>query len=131
MGHSSTNPAQHPESGASHAPDRVDVPDEPSGRGHRSGGLSLALAALGIVYGDIGTSPLYAVKECFYGDHSVRPTPDNVLGVLSLIVWSLIAVVTVKYLAFIMRADNKGEGGIFALLALIPAGSDVRTRGSR
>jgi KUP system potassium uptake protein len=81
---------------------------------------SLALAALGIVYGDIGTSPLYAIKECFHGEHGVAATPANVLGVLSLVVWSLVVVVSFKYLAFIMKADNHGEGGIFALLALVP-----------
>jgi KUP system potassium uptake protein len=78
----------------------------------------LALGALGIVYGDIGTSPLYALRECFTGPHGISPTPDNVLGVLSLIFWSLIVVVSVKYLIFVMRADNRGEGGILALMAL-------------
>ena len=78
----------------------------------------LALAALGVVYGDIGTSPLYALKEVFAGAHPVPITPDNVLGILSLVVWSLVIVVSVKYVVFIMRADNKGEGGIMALMAL-------------
>jgi len=79
----------------------------------------LSLAALGVVYGDIGTSPLYALKEVFAGPHHPVPiTPDNVLGILSLILWSLIIVVTVKYIFFVMRADNKGEGGILALLVL-------------
>ena len=89
----------------------------------RPGPLALALGALGIVYGDIGTSPLYALRECFHGPHAVvgGPTEGNVLGVLSLVFWSLTMVVTVKYLGFIMRADNKGEGGIFALLALVPS----------
>jgi KUP system potassium uptake protein len=88
--------------------------------------VALALAALGIVYGDIGTSPLYALKECFHGTHGVQggPTHDNVLGVLSLVFWSLTLVVAVKYIGFIMRADNKGEGGIFALLALVPSKAD-------
>jgi KUP system potassium uptake protein len=81
----------------------------------------LALAALGVVFGDIGTSPLYTLHECVSAPHGVPPTPENILGVLSLILWSLTMVVTVKYLAFIMRADNHGEGGIFALLALVPA----------
>jgi KUP system potassium uptake protein len=90
------------------------------GRGPRGAALAgLALGALGVVYGDIGTSPLYAVRECFTGAHSVPPTPDNVLGVLSLIFWSLVFVVVVKYLVFVMRADNRGEGGILALLALV------------
>ena len=80
---------------------------------------TLTLAALGIVYGDIGTSPLYSVKEVFGGAHHPVPiTPDNVLGILSLFFWSLIIVVTIKYVGFIMRANNKGEGGIIALMTL-------------
>jgi KUP system potassium uptake protein len=92
------------------------------GRGHRTPQgalLPLALGALGVVYGDIGTSPLYALKECFTGPHGVEPTPQNVLGVLSLVFWSMTFVVTIKYLTFVMRADNRGEGGILALLALV------------
>jgi KUP system potassium uptake protein len=81
---------------------------------------ALSLAALGVVYGDIGTSPLYALKECVHGPHAVAVTQANVLGLLSLMVWSVVLVVSVKYLTFIMRADNQGEGGILALLALIP-----------
>ncbi|MBS2013131.1 MAG: KUP/HAK/KT family potassium transporter [Deltaproteobacteria bacterium] len=80
----------------------------------------LTLGAIGIVFGDIGTSPLYAFKECIHGEHHLEASSGNVLGVLSLIVWSLTLVVTVKYLLFVMRADNEGEGGIFALLALTP-----------
>jgi KUP system potassium uptake protein len=79
----------------------------------------LALAALGVVYGDIGTSPLYAVKECFSGQHGIAPTVENVLGILSLIVWSLNFVVSLKYISLVMRADNRGEGGILALMALV------------
>ena len=80
---------------------------------------TLTLAALGIVYGDIGTSPLYALKEVFGGSHHPVPiTPDNVLGILSLFFWSLIIIVTLKYVSFIMRANNKGEGGIIALMTL-------------
>jgi KUP system potassium uptake protein len=79
----------------------------------------LSLAALGVVFGDIGTSPIYALRECFFGEHSVAPTPTNVLGVLSLITWSLILVISIKYLVVIMRADNRGEGGIVALVALL------------
>ncbi len=78
----------------------------------------LMLGALGVVYGDIGTSPLYALRECFNKEHGVVATPENVMGLLSLIFWSLILVVTVKYLMFVLRADNKGEGGILSLLAL-------------
>jgi len=80
--------------------------------------LLLALGALGVVYGDIGTSPLYTVKECFHGSHAMTMTPDNILGVMSLIFWSLTMVVSVKYVMFILRADNHGEGGIYALAAL-------------
>jgi len=79
----------------------------------------LALAALGIVYGDIGTSPLYALRECFHGSHSLPPTPTNILGILSLVFWSLTLVISIKYLLFLMQADNRGEGGILALLALL------------
>jgi len=79
----------------------------------------LALTALGVVYGDIGTSPLYALRECFFGPHGVPPTHENVLGVLSLIVYSLLIIISVKYVAVVMRADNHGEGGILALTALI------------
>lgn len=81
--------------------------------------FTLSLTALGVVYGDIGTSPLYALKECFTGVHSVRPTPDNVLGVLSLVFWALVLVISVKYIGVVMRADNRGEGGILALMALV------------
>ncbi|MDE3152235.1 MAG: potassium transporter Kup [Gemmatimonadota bacterium] len=79
----------------------------------------LSLAALGVVFGDIGTSPLYSIKECFRPEYGIEPVRQNVYGVLSLIVWALILVVCVKYLVFIMRADNRGEGGILALLALL------------
>jgi KUP system potassium uptake protein len=81
--------------------------------------LLLCLASLGIVYGDIGTSPLYALRECFYGEHALPPSPANVLGVLSLILWSLILIISVKYLILILRADNRGEGGILALATLV------------
>jgi KUP system potassium uptake protein len=80
--------------------------------------LMLSLAALGIVFGDIGTSPLYAMRECLHGPHAVAPLRENVLGVLSLIFWSLTIVIGLKYLLYVLRADNKGEGGILALLAL-------------
>ena len=80
---------------------------------------ALAFTALGVVYGDIGTSPLYAIKECFAGLHSVPPTAQNVIGVLSLIFWSINFVVSFKYVSFVLRADNRGEGGVLALLALV------------
>ena len=88
----------------------------------------LTLGALGIVYGDIGTSPLYALRECFHGPHGIAPTPDNVLGVLSLIFWSLTLIVSIKYLIFVMRADNGGEGGILALMALVSRQDDAARR---
>jgi KUP system potassium uptake protein len=87
----------------------------------------LTVAALGVVYGDIGTSPLYTLRACMAGP-GVTPTAPDVLGVLSLVFWALTLVVTVKYLGFIMRADNRGEGGIFALLALLPERNQQRSR---
>lgn len=93
-----------------HAP-----PHPPHDRKHLR---KLALGALGVVFGDIGTSPLYAMRECFHGEHAIAPTRDNVLGVLSLIFWSLTIIVSLKYVAYVLRADNKGEGGILALMAL-------------
>ena len=83
---------------------------------------ALSLTALGVVYGDIGTSPLYALREAFHGSHAITLNTANVLGVLSLIFWSLVLIVSIKYLAFVMRADNKGEGGILALMALLGRG---------
>ena len=93
------------------------VPAEPQGAHLRK----VAIATLGIVYGDIGTSPLYALKDCF-GPNTIIPTPANILGVLSLIFWSLVLIVSVKYLAFVLSADNRGEGGILALMALTHPG---------
>ncbi|HEX2205567.1 MAG TPA: potassium transporter Kup [Longimicrobium sp.] len=90
----------------------------------------LALTALGVVYGDIGTSPLYALREAFSEESGITPTPENVLGILSLIFWSLIVVISVKYLAFVLRADNRGEGGMIALTALVaPRRTAVGVRG--
>ena len=110
------------EAGGAPAPREQPGHDHGHGHGHGHGGSTsaLALAALGVVFGDIGTSPLYALKECVNPPHGVAASAANVLGVLSLIFWSLILVVTIKYLTFIMRADNQGEGGILALLALAP-----------
>ena len=91
----------------------------------------LCLLTLGVVYGDIGTSPLYAIRECFSGPNRVAPTHDHVLGVLSLIFWALVIVISIKYLAFVLRADNGGEGGILALTALAtpitPSGKSERS----
>ena len=80
---------------------------------------ALMLGAIGVVYGDIGTSPLYAMKESFLGPHPMSVDRLHVFGVLSLIFWSLMLIVTAKYVAVAMRADNRGEGGSFALLSLI------------
>ncbi len=90
--------------------------------------LALSLTALGVVYGDIGTSPLYAVRECFFGLRAVPVTRENVLGILSLIFWSLIIVVTAKYHVYVIRADNRGEGGILALMALVRGAVTGRRR---
>lgn len=102
-------------------------PESPKGRYL----ATLCLLTLGVVYGDIGTSPLYAIRECFYGPHAVAPTHDHVLGVLSLIFWALVIVISIKYLAFVLRAHNGGEGGILALTALAtpitPSGKTERT----
>jgi KUP system potassium uptake protein len=118
--------------GDASAPTLVAAPTP--GAGHRppatgSALAKLALGALGVVYGDIGTSPLYALKECFNGPHGVPATAENVLGVLSVVVWAMTFVVTFKYLAVVMRADNRGEGGILALLALVGKGDRRRARG--
>lgn len=86
--------------------------------GDRSYQLKMALGALGVVYGDIGTSPLYAMRECFNEEHGIALSIPNVMGVLSLIFWALTIIVSLKYVAYVLRADNKGEGGILALMAL-------------
>ncbi len=98
----------------------------PSASGKRL--VLLALAAVGIVYGDIGTSPLYALKVCFSGSHAIAPGRENVLGVLSLVFWSLVVIVTLKYHVYVLRLDNRGEGGILALMSLVRAS---RRRGRR
>jgi KUP system potassium uptake protein len=91
--------------------------------------VGLSLATLGIVYGDIGTSPLYALRECFHGPHAVLPTHENVLGVLSLIFWAIVITVTLKYCVYLLNADNHGEGGILALMALVrPVVANRRVR---
>jgi KUP system potassium uptake protein len=84
--------------------------------------LPLTLGAIGVVYGDIGTSPIYTVRESFLGTHGVPPTHENVLGVLSLVIYALVLVVSIKYIVLVMRADNQGEGGILSLTALVPGG---------
>jgi KUP system potassium uptake protein len=104
------------------APAIAPVSTEAHSNGHGAAGRSnlfkLSIAALGVAFGDIGTSPLYAVRECFHGTHAIAPTTGNILGVLSLIFWSLTLIVSIKYVAYVLRADNKGEGGVLALMAL-------------
>ena len=105
-------------------PESTESSQLPSGGGrprsaHQERLAALSLAALGVVFGDIGTSPLYALRECFFGAAGVQLTQDNVLGVLSLIFWTLIITISIKYQALVLRADNRGEGGILALVALL------------
>ena len=95
---------------------------------HGGGAAALTLGAIGIVFGDIGTSPLYAMRETFAGHHRLAPTHDAVFGVLSLIFWSITIIVTLKYVVLIMRADNGGEGGIMALISLVQS---ARLKGAR
>ena len=98
---------------------RAASPRHPGGH-HRAGIAALTLGALGVVFGDIGTSPLYALQTVFHADHGEVPTsPTAVYGVLSLVFWAVTIIVSIKYVTFIMRADNDGEGGIMALIALI------------
>src|SRR4249919_2306388 len=97
-------------------------------RASRWAPFALSLGALGVVYGDIGTSPLYTVQLLFTGDHPMGPSPLRVYGALSLIVWALLVVVTLKYVLLILRVDNHGEGGIMALVALIDRVSKTRRK---
>ena len=88
--------------------------------GHKKSSLlAVSLGALGVVYGDIGTSPLYALNEIFFGKHRASVTKDHVLGIISIVIWALILIIAVKYVLFVLRADNDGEGGVFSLLALL------------
>jgi KUP system potassium uptake protein len=112
--------------------DKLEPPLGSESHGHGNQSLArLALGAVGVVFGDIGTSPLYAFRETFTGHHVLDPSDDNVLGVLSLIFWSMMLVVTIKYVVIIMRADNKGEGGSLALLALISRSNSTKARWTR
>jgi KUP system potassium uptake protein len=106
-------------------PEDPPVPADPHGHGDQ-GLMKLAVAAIGIVFGDIGTSPIYAFRETFAGHHPLTPDRLHIFGVLSLVFWSMMLVVTIKYVTIIMRADNKGEGGSLALLALINRSSPDR-----
>src|ERR1700730_1478322 len=95
-------------------------PVEPHHGALRATFAALTLGALGVVFGDIGTSPLYTLKECMNAAGGAKATVEDLFGILSLMFWALVMVVTVKYLTFVMRADHHGEGGIFALLATVP-----------
>jgi KUP system potassium uptake protein len=120
---------KEPLEGGDDPPDSGDEPPPSWPAGHAPQPLLLlTLGALGVVYGDIGTSPLYAIRESFHPEHGVAPTPANVLGILSLVFWALTLVIVVKYLFFILRADNRGEGGILALLALLIHGEGKGSR---
>src|SRR6185295_7309639 len=98
--------------------------------GSQNRSAALTLGALGVVFGDIGTRPLYALRECLHGPHSVHPAPDNVLGVLSLVFWAVTLLISVKYVGYVLRADNQGEGGILALMALVTTGKELGKRGT-
>jgi KUP system potassium uptake protein len=115
-------PAPPPKNPAQPHPHRHRPEEHPTGKRL----FWLSLSALGVVYGDIGTSPLYAIKETFKPNYGLAATPVNVYGVLSLIVWALLLVVSAKYVLFILRADNRGEGGVLALLALVQSGARRR-----
>jgi KUP system potassium uptake protein len=116
--------------GESNSEDSSRAPSAPAhGPGHGASRAALIVGALGVVFGDIGTSPLYALKECLHTAGGEKPSDADLFGILSLMFWALILVVTVKYLTFVMRADHNGEGGIFALLAIIP--ERFRTRASQ
>src|SRR6201988_1561624 len=93
--------------------------DRPAGHHPQSSLAALMVGAIGIVFGDIGTSPIYAFRETFAGHHTLTVDQLHIYGVLSLIFWSMMIIVSLKYVTIIMRADNKGEGGSLALLALI------------
>ena len=106
-------------------------PVQVSGPGgeHKKSLAVMMLAAIGVVFGDIGTSPLYALKECFDPHHGIAYTPEALYGVISMMIWALILVVTVKYVLFVMRADNKGEGGVLSLMALALRSFDSKSKG--
>jgi KUP system potassium uptake protein len=95
---------------------------------HKLSTATLVIAALGVVFGDIGTSPIYTLKECFspHSPHHIAASPAHILGVVSLVLWSLLLLICVKYLVFILRADNKGEGGVLSLMALASHGMSAK-----
>ena len=104
----------------------VDLHDDH--HGHKKGLATTMLAAIGVVFGDIGTSPLYALKECFDPQHGIPFSPEALFGVIAMMIWSLILVVSFKYILFVMRADNKGEGGVLSLMALALRSFDSKSK---
>ena len=108
-------------------------PEAATGRPHapHPAGAALVVGALGVVFGDIGTSPLYALRETFLHGSGMAPTPEHVLGVLSMLFWAVTLTVTIKYVVLIMRADNKGEGGVLALATLATRGLSGKARRTR
>jgi KUP system potassium uptake protein len=102
--------------------------DNNHAQAHKQPLPSLAIAAIGVVFGDIGTSPLYALKEAFSPAHGIALTNDSILGVISLLFWAIVIVVSIKYVLFVMRADNNGEGGVLALMALALRPFHARSR---
>src|SRR3970040_2359121 len=112
------------------APRTATHPPGPS-HGARASLWALPLGALGVVYGDIGTSPLYAFRECITLPHGVAATEANVLGLLSLFFWALLFVITFKYLVFVLRADNGGEGGTLALMSLVITNRSAQKKSDR
>lgn len=107
-------------------------PSDDDSSGHNGSLAALSLAAIGVVYGDIGTSPLYAIRESINEYDAIHPlATGDILGILSLVFWSLVIVIAFKYVGLVMQADNEGEGGIIALTALISPPDDEAPRGSR
>ena len=94
-------------------------PKDTGAAAHKGGFAALTIGALGIVYGDIGTSPLYALDQIFFGHAGLAVTPDAVLGGISLVIWTITVIVAIKYAIFVLRAENDGEGGVFALYGLL------------
>src|SRR5262245_38129404 len=121
---SEMNEAMRDDAGAGFQPAAPGEGDPPAGPAHgyhqhHGSALKLAVGAIGVVFGDIGTSPLYAMRDTFAGHHRLPLDPTHIYGIVSLMFWSMMVIVTLKYVTVIMRADNKGEGGSLALLALI------------
>jgi KUP system potassium uptake protein len=116
-----------PNKGQMDSDDQNDAPQKEASGGRLA---KLSLAALGVVFGDIGTSPLYAIRESFHGEYGIPVTHENILGLLSLMFWALVVIVSFKYLTYVVRADNNGEGGVLALTALLKRTNIHKGRGA-